>query len=182
MFHYIYSQTDNKSIEFGVHAYVFWNPCIWIHLTTVKTCMSILNHGKKIGIADFILCYVKLLFNTIVLQIIVWTPLIHYTFRAGWPDRTNFGLLGDCLLWLLFLKITEVARIFGLLFLGRFRVVHWLWQKMTGWATFWAIVSQTHLVILGPMLWFFKYFHQIFRQKNLRFWLKTKLNYAKFWS
>jgi hypothetical protein len=37
-------------------------------------------------------------------------------------------------------------------------------------------------VKLGPMLWFFKYFRRIFRRKNWRFWLKTKLHYAKIWS
>jgi hypothetical protein len=35
---------------------------------------------------------------------------------------------------------------------------------------------------LGPMLWFFKYFRRKIQQKNWRFSLKTKLNYAKFWS
>jgi hypothetical protein len=34
----------------------------------------------------------------------------------------------------------------------------------------------------GPMLWFLKYFRRKFQRKNWRFWLKTKLNYAKFWS
>jgi hypothetical protein len=34
---------------------------------------------------------------------------------------------------------------------------------------------------LGPMLWFFKYFRRKFRQKNWRFWLKTKLNYPIFY-
>jgi hypothetical protein len=33
----------------------------------------------------------------------------------------------------------------------------------------------------GPMLWFFKYFRRKIRQKGWHFWLKTKLNYAKFW-
>jgi hypothetical protein len=41
--------------------------------------------------------------------------------------------------------------------------------------------------ILGPMLWFFKYFRRKIRPKNLAkkfvlFLLKTKLNFAKFWS
>jgi hypothetical protein len=34
---------------------------------------------------------------------------------------------------------------------------------------------------LGPMLRFFKYFRREIQRKNWRFWLKTKLNYAKFW-
>jgi hypothetical protein len=33
----------------------------------------------------------------------------------------------------------------------------------------------------GTMLWFFKYFRRKF-SKKWRFWLKTKLKYAKFWS
>jgi hypothetical protein len=34
----------------------------------------------------------------------------------------------------------------------------------------------------GPMLWFLKYFRRKNQWKKWRFWLKTKLNYAKFWS
>jgi hypothetical protein len=34
----------------------------------------------------------------------------------------------------------------------------------------------------GPMLWFLKYFRRKIQHKSCRFWLKTKLNYAKFWS
>jgi hypothetical protein len=30
------------------------------------------------------------------------------------------------------------------------------------------------------LLWFWKYFRSFFRWKNWRFWLKTKVNYAKF--
>jgi hypothetical protein len=37
------------------------------------------------------------------------------------------------------------------------------------------------IILQGPMLWLFKYFRRKIRQKNWRFWLKTKLNYAKFW-
>jgi hypothetical protein len=37
------------------------------------------------------------------------------------------------------------------------------------------------LAELGPMLWFFKYFRQKIQRKNCHFWLKTKLNYAKFY-
>jgi hypothetical protein len=33
--------------------------------------------------------------------------------------------------------------------------------------------------VLGPMLWFLKYFRQKNWRKNWRFWLKTKLNYEK---
>jgi hypothetical protein len=31
----------------------------------------------------------------------------------------------------------------------------------------------------GPMLWFLKYFRQKFLRTNLRFWLKTKINFEK---
>jgi hypothetical protein len=32
------------------------------------------------------------------------------------------------------------------------------------------------------MLWFLKYFRRKIQRKNWRFWHKTKVNYAKFWS
>jgi hypothetical protein len=32
---------------------------------------------------------------------------------------------------------------------------------------------------LGPMLWYLKYFRRIIHRKNLRFWLKTKLNFEQ---
>jgi hypothetical protein len=35
--------------------------------------------------------------------------------RPGWPEWANFRLLGDYLLWEVFLKITEVVQNFGLL-------------------------------------------------------------------
>jgi hypothetical protein len=34
----------------------------------------------------------------------------------GWPDWANFRPMGDCLLWTIFLNVTKVAYIFGLLF------------------------------------------------------------------
>jgi hypothetical protein len=37
--------------------------------------------------------------------------------EPGWPDWANFRPSGDCLLWVVFVKITEVAPIIGLLFL-----------------------------------------------------------------
>jgi hypothetical protein len=48
--------------------------------------------------------------------------------------------------WAVFLKITEVSQIFGLLF-TTVPVVYYSGQKI-GWATFWATFSQTHLVSL----------------------------------
>jgi hypothetical protein len=45
-----------------------------------------------------------------------------------------------------FLKITEVAQMYALLFPNE-SVMKLFWQK-TGWATFWATFSQTHLVTL----------------------------------
>jgi hypothetical protein len=44
-----------------------------------------------------------------------------------------------------FMKITEVAYIFGLPFPTI--ITHWKWQKV-GWATFWAVLSRSHLVTL----------------------------------
>jgi hypothetical protein len=41
---------------------------------------------------------------------------------------------------------------------------------------------KTNYWVPGPMLCFLKYFRRKIQQKNWRFWLKTKLNYAKFWS
>jgi hypothetical protein len=38
---------------------------------------------------------------------------------SGWPDWENFRMLGGCLLWIDFLKITEIAQILGLLFYGK---------------------------------------------------------------
>jgi hypothetical protein len=40
----------------------------------------------------------------------IWMPSI-----PGWPDWAIFRLLGDCLLWAVFL-ITEVVQILGLLY------------------------------------------------------------------
>jgi hypothetical protein len=40
-------------------------------------------------------------------------------------------------------------------------------------------LSPTESSDQGPMLWSFKYFRRIFRRKNCRFWLETKLHYAK---
>jgi hypothetical protein len=55
-------------------------------------------------------------------------------------------ILGECLLWA-FLKITKVAQII-VIFFSTQRVARIL-TKM-GWATFWAIFSQTHPVTLCP--------------------------------
>jgi hypothetical protein len=64
----------------------------------------------------------------------------------GWPDWANFCLLGDYFLWVVFVKITEVAQIIGLRF-WRQQTCRIFWQKMD-WATFWATLSKTHLVTL----------------------------------
>jgi hypothetical protein len=45
-----------------------------------------------------------------------------------------------------FLEIVEVVKLSGVLF-SMLKVLCSVWQKM-GWATFWAIFSQTHLVTL----------------------------------
>jgi hypothetical protein len=59
----------------------------------------------------------------------------------------NFRPLGDCLLWAGFSKFTKVAKIVGPL-LCTVQVMNTLLQEM-GWATFWVIFSQTHLVTLA---------------------------------
>jgi hypothetical protein len=41
---------------------------------------------------------------------------LQYTLQAGWPDWANFRLLGDCLLWVVFVKIAEIAQLIGQLF------------------------------------------------------------------
>jgi hypothetical protein len=42
---------------------------------------------------------------------ITWISL-----QAEWPDWANFRPMDDCLLWVVFLKIAEIADMFGLLF------------------------------------------------------------------
>jgi hypothetical protein len=69
-------------------------------------------------------------------------------FRTGWQDWANFRFLGDCFLWAVFLEITEGAHTFGLLFSTEKVMSSYL--ETTGWATLWAIFSQTHLVALFP--------------------------------
>jgi hypothetical protein len=65
--------------------------------------------------------------------------------KPGRPDLANFRPLVDGLFMGSFLKITEVAHIFGPLFPG-LRLSMNL-TKMV-WAIFWVIFSQTHLVTL----------------------------------
>jgi hypothetical protein len=55
----------------------------------------------------------------------------------------NFRLSGDYLLWVVFVKITEVAQKTELLFSK---------ENAWYWATFWATFSQTHLVTLAANL------------------------------
>jgi hypothetical protein len=50
-----------------------------------------------------------------------------------------------------FLEIVEVVKLSGVLF-SMLKVLCSVWQKM-GWATFWAIFSQTHLVTLASRHW-----------------------------
>jgi hypothetical protein len=47
--------------------------------------------------------------------------------------------LGECLLWVVFLKITEVAQILG----ASFSTLHTIMTKKMDWATFWAIFVTT---------------------------------------
>jgi hypothetical protein len=52
----------------------------------------------------------------------------------------------DCFLRVVFLKIAEMAQIFGLL-CSTVNVTYHFGQNLS-WATFWAIFSQTHLATL----------------------------------
>jgi hypothetical protein len=70
---------------------------------------------------------------------------IKFDWEAGWPDCANFRLLDDYLiLWVVFVKTADVAHRFGLFFHGKSYVL----ILITGWATVWAIFSQTRLVTL----------------------------------
>jgi hypothetical protein len=73
--------------------------------------------------------------SALISLIVKWAP--------GWPDWANFRLLGDCLLWIGFLKVTEAAELFGLL-ITKVKFMFKSWQK-TGWATFWAISFHQHI-------------------------------------
>jgi hypothetical protein len=61
----------------------------------------------------------------------------------------NFRLLGDCLLWAFFMKITEVDKIFVQLF-STVPLSYVLTLSKMGMATFWAIF---HKLIWSPSLW-----------------------------
>jgi hypothetical protein len=54
--------------------------------------------------------------------------------------------LGGCLLWAVFLKISEEPRLFGLLFSPQNKLC--IEFKKIEWAKFWAFFSWTHLVTL----------------------------------
>jgi hypothetical protein len=56
-----------------------------------------------------------------------------------------------CFLWIVFLKNTKVVKTFRLLLYTAKSYILIL-TKM-GWATFWAIFSQTHLVTLALFAW-----------------------------
>jgi hypothetical protein len=44
----------------------------------------------------------------------IWSPWLCDALKSWWPDWANFQLLGDRLLWVVFVQITEVAQIIGL--------------------------------------------------------------------
>jgi hypothetical protein len=54
--------------------------------------------------------------------------------------------LGDCLLWAVFLKITEGSTNFWTTFSAE--KFMYKFRENMGWATYWAIFSQTHPVTL----------------------------------
>jgi hypothetical protein len=59
----------------------------------------------------------------------------------------EFSPIGDCSPWVVFVRITEVAQIIGLLFSTVTDMYVVIFTKMD-LATFWATFSKTHLVIL----------------------------------
>jgi hypothetical protein len=73
-------------------------------------------------------------------------PFTAGALQPGRPYWANFRILGDCLIWAYFLKISEVAHIFGLLF-STDKIVHYFRQKI-GWATFWVSFKKANQVTL----------------------------------
>jgi hypothetical protein len=69
---------------------------------------------------------------------------------TGWPDSANFRLLGDCLLWMCFLKFTKVAQIFGLLFSHDTSCLCINFAKKMFRTHFGRFFSQTRLFTLVP--------------------------------
>jgi hypothetical protein len=70
------------------------------------------------------------------------------TLWTGWPDWANFSPLGHCLLSALFLKITEVAHIFGHLY-STVNIMQWFRPKNAlGW-----ILGDFVTHIWSPWLW-----------------------------
>jgi hypothetical protein len=72
--------------------------------------------------------------------------------ELSFPNRVTrlgeFSPIGWLFLLGSYLRITEVAHIFGLLY-SSVKFKNKCWQKI-GWATFWAIFSQPNLVTLFP--------------------------------
>jgi signal transduction histidine kinase len=75
-----------------------------------------------------------------------------------------FGLLGEFLLWVVFLKITEVAQILAYFFRGKSLAL--ILTKMVS-ASFWIMLSNVHLVTLDP-------FPKICRRPFSPFLMQTK--------
>jgi hypothetical protein len=65
------------------------------------------------------------------------------------PDWAYFRLLGDCFLWSGFLKIRKQPKCLGYFFPRQ--TLHINFDKIMGWATFWAI-KKYHLVTLSRRL------------------------------
>jgi hypothetical protein len=82
------------------------------------------------------------------------SPTMHKIFKKNCPEY-NHHPLGEFLpirplftvgsSW----KNRELAQMFGLLF-TTVRVVYQFWQRV-GWATFWVVFLQTHLVTLSSV-------------------------------
>jgi hypothetical protein len=123
---------------------MFWKNVIrdhqWTPLIITKLHSGYDPSSEKMGFKIFLDFFHKILPTKKTIIASAWHQ------QAGWPEWANFRLLGDCLLWAVFLKFTDVAHVFGLRF-STDKIKYWVWHKM-GRPTFRAIFSQTHLVTL----------------------------------
>jgi hypothetical protein len=67
---------------------------------------------------------------------------------SGWPDWVKFRLLGGCLLRAPFWKLQKWRKFWKYLLFPRCKLHKYYFSQKRAWATFWAILSWTHLVTL----------------------------------
>jgi hypothetical protein len=99
------------------------------------------------------------------------SPLCRST--AGWPDWETFRQLGDCLQWVVVLKIIEVAQIFARLFSEANVIIiyYFLPKKRAGLhflATFFGRLGRHFL--LGDIFWHFRHWATLGDIFGLHFW------------